>query len=219
MTLSRKTPLKRTAFKRAERKEADAVAKLRKRKCAVCRELFEPRSMTHKACKPECAEVVAAIQKKKEAERRAKAERAADKERREKNMKHGEWVAKAQAAFNGFIRERDRDQPCICCGSFDASDALTGGGWDAGHYISRGHAAHLRFDERNVHKQRKGCNRPGGTTRAKYRVGLIERIGLPAVLELEALEYVIDTPKQTVDFLREIRDTYRAKLKALKGKA
>lgn len=30
MTLSRKTPMKRTAFKRAERKEADAVAKLRK---------------------------------------------------------------------------------------------------------------------------------------------------------------------------------------------
>ena len=36
-----------------------------------------------------------------------------------------------------------------------------GGAYDCGHYRSTGSAAHLRFDERNAHAQRKVCNRWG----------------------------------------------------------
>ena len=84
---------------------------------------------------------------------------------------------------------------------------------DAGHYRSRGSAPHLRFDERNVHSQRKQCNRYGFDITG-YRNGLIARIGLEAVEALEAEQ----APKHyTAADLKAIRDEYRAKAKALKG--
>lgn len=209
--LERKTPLRA----KAPMNRTPAVpkeAKKRMRKCAVatCRQPFEPRSMTHKTCSPDCA--VAFIQAEKA--KKLKRER---QEGLAKLKRKGDYLNEAQTAFNAYIRYRDRDQPCICCGAVDAGGAAgVGGGWDAGHWISRGHASHLRFDERNVHKQRKGCNRPGGTTRARFRVGLVARIGEDAVRALEELEYAPTQKRWTVDELKQIRDTYRAKLRALK---
>lgn len=152
---------------------------------------------------------------------KAKAERAADKAKMEKYKRRPAYVADAQTAFNAYIRERDKDMPCICCGSVKVSGAaaLHGGGWDAGHYISRGHASHLRFDERNVHKQRKGCNRPGGSNRQKFRAGIVARYGEQYVAELEALEYTPPTRDLTKEELVAIKETYQRKLKELKGRA
>jgi hypothetical protein len=45
-----------------------------------------------------------------------------------------------------------------------------------------------------------------------YRIGLIERIGLPAV---EALESDQEPRKYSIQDLKAIRDEYRAKLKIL----
>jgi hypothetical protein len=168
-----------------------------------------------KVCSPACA----AVHGRRETQ---KQERAQDRERKQALKRKGDHLSEAQAAFNAYIRYRDRDQPCICCGSHDASGAGgLGGGWDAGHWLSRGHAPHLRFHEQNVHKQRKGCNRPGGTTRARYREGLVGRIGLPAVLELERLEYETHLLGNgfSVDELIAIKTEYRAKLRALKEQA
>lgn len=207
--LTRKAPISRTSTLQAKPKEP----KRRTRKCALpsCRQPFEPRSMTHKACGPVCAEAWTALEK-------ARKEKRERQEGLAKLKPRTYWVAQAQTAFNAYIRERDKDKPCICCGATKAAGdaALHGGGWDAGHYISRGHASHLRFDERNVHKQRKGCNKPGGSTRAKYRVGLVARIGEDAVLALEALEYAEATRGETVEELKAIIATYRAKLRELK---
>ena len=195
----------------------------RTRKCAVkgCGNRFQPRSMMHKVCGPECAAVHAVAERKRLTAKLAAAERAETKAKLAKFKRRPQYVAEAQEAFNAYIRERDRDQPCICCGSFIAAGemALHGGGWDAGHYISRGHASHLRFDERNVHKQRKGCNKPGGTTRAKYRAGLVGRYGEQYVAELEALEYAPPTRDLTIEELVRVKETYRAKLRALKKEA
>ena len=44
--------------------------------------------------------------------------------------KPGDWLKDAQKAFNAFIRERDRDKPCIC-GQPLTLDAV-GGGFDCG---------------------------------------------------------------------------------------
>jgi hypothetical protein len=198
MTLARSTALR---------------TQLRERKCTVCKDKFNQVRPMQKVCSPACAS--AHVRREKE-----KADRKQLREYRAANKKKGDYLSEAQTAFNAYIRFRDRDQACICCNSFDAKGAGgVGGGWDAGHWISRGHASHLRFDERNVHKQRKGCNRPGGTTRAKYRVGLVARIGEVAVLELEALEYAPTEKRWTVSELVEVTKTYRAKLRALKEKA
>jgi hypothetical protein len=204
MTLTRKTELQRTAFKRAEPKPSRGP---RKRRCAICREQFTPRSMTHKACKPECA--VALGQQLNQ-----KRERKADAERRARLKTRREWMAETQVAFNAYRREvcRLAGYGCICCG---APLDWSGNNVDAGHYRSVGSAPHLRFIENNVWAQTKKCNRFGAGRAVDYRLGLIARIGLEAVEALEA----DDAPrKHTIEELRTIRDEYRAKLRALKAK-
>lgn len=52
--------------------------------------------------------------------------------------------------FSKFIRLRDKDKPCITCGSY--------GQKDCGHFISRRFEA-TRYDERNSHGQCLKCNR------------------------------------------------------------
>jgi hypothetical protein len=124
-----------------------------------------------------------------------------------------ELIREAQTSFNAFIRERDKDQPCICCGR-PLGTGDVGGSFDAGHYRSTGSASHLRFDERNCHAQSKACNRWGAGRAVDYRIGLIGRIGLGPV---EALEADNGIRKWTREELIQIRDTYKAKLKELKA--
>ena len=64
----------------------------------------------------------------------------------------------------------------------------------------------------NASAQRKRCNRRAFDV-ARYRANLIARIGLERV---EALEQDNRTHKWTRDELREIRDTYRRKLRELR---
>ncbi len=172
--------------------------------CAHCKALFTPQRMGQAVCSPVCA--LRQVKAKKVEER------AQIRTRKEAVKPRGVLIAEAQAAFNAFIRARDEGLPCICCGQ-PFSPQIPGGSADAGHYLSRGSAPHLRFDERNCFAQRKNCNRPGGTTRQAFRAGVVERIGLAAV---EALEADTTVQKWTADDLRAIRKTYQDKLKALR---
>lgn len=215
--------LARTEFKRKapmQRTAKPATGKPRQKTCKSCKGKFDPRTPMQVCCGIPCAIEHAAKVTAAQKAKQQRQERAETKAKLEKFKKKGDYLHEAQTAFNAYIRFRDRDQPCICCGAVDAGGAGgVGGGWDAGHWLSRGHAPHLRFHEQNVHKQRKGCNRPGGTTRARYREGLVGRIGLPAVVELERLEYEPPGSGWSVDDLKEIRDHYRAKLAELKKTA
>ena len=186
---------------------------LKAKRCRACREDFYPIRAMQVACSPRCAIQLAEKKKAKEAAKAAKAERAAFKVRKEAAKRPQTLKAEAQAAFNAFIRARDlsNGHPCIDCGQ-PFEPQKPGGSVDAGHYLSRGSAPHLAFDERNVHAQRKNCNRPGGATAAEYRAGLVERIGLAAVEELEADQ---ESRRYRDDDYRRIRDEYRAKLKEL----
>ena len=144
----------------------------------------------------------------------ARVEKRQDRAKREAGKSIRTLIAEAQTAFNAFIRTRDAKQPCICCGK-PFEPQRPGGSMDAGHYMSRGSSCQLRFDEANVHGQRKNCNRPGGTTRASFRAGMIARVGLA---EVERLERDDGVRKWTHDELRAIRDQYKAKTKELKAK-
>lgn len=180
---------------------------LKPKPCAHCGSKFTPVRLMQAVCSPICArrKVMAA-----KVEERAKV-----RTRKEAVKTRGQLLADAQFAFNAFIRARDAGKPCICCGK-DFEPEKPGGSVDAGHYLSRGSAPHLRFEENNCFAQRKNCNRPGGTTRAAFRAGVIARIGVAAV---EALEADIGPRKWTADDLRAIRATYKAKLKELKRQA
>lgn len=213
VTLQRKTPLARTQFKRAEPKPQKGP---KQRRCALksCRAEFLPSRPLQRACGPLCAELLVAEAKAKARAKAEKAERAEVKRRKEAAKDRGDWLKEAQKAFNAFIRERDKNQPCICCGRTETSvSGLHAHGWDCGHYRSTGSAPHLRFHEDNAHRQLVYCNRHGAGRAVDYRVGLIARIGLERVEALEADQ----TPrKYSIEELRAIRDEYRTRLRQLK---
>ena len=181
------------------------------KKCRVCRQPFEPRQPMAVVCSLECAKSLAVSIRGKAEKQAAIKQRKSDRERKEKLKTRRDWEKEAQAAFNAFIRARDADKPCICCGLPLAAGDV-GGAYDCGHYRSVGSAPHLRYDERNAHAQRKQCNRWGAGRAVDYRLGLIQRIGLERV---EALEADQEPRKYTADELRAIRDLYRAKLREL----
>jgi len=142
---------------------------------------------------------------------------ASDKRRRQTLAKlkesvktASEWRVEAQAAFNAYIRYRDRDQPCISC---DSTANRDNGYWDAGHYRSRGAARHLSFHQHCCHKQCHKCNRYLSGNVVEYRHKLIERIGLDKV---EALEHNNDTVKHDITYLRRVKQIFKNKLRIKK---
>lgn len=184
-------------------------------RCAHCKAKFTPErpsQIVHVECVEAWAEAQAAKRERAEAKAAraaAKVERAETRRRKEAIKRLPELMAEAQEAFNAYIRARDAGLPCICCGQ-PFEPMKPGGSVDAGHFRSRGSAGHLRFHEDNCFAQRKNCNRPGGTTYAAFRAGVVARIGEARVL---AIEQDNSVRKWTHDELRAIRDEYRRKLK------
>ena len=183
----------------------------REKKCRACTTRFTPSRPLQVACCPDCAQTLARRNREKAEKRAATIERQKTRAALEALKTIPQLMAEADRAFCAWIRARDAGLPCICCGETAKASSLTGGEWDAGHYRSRGAASHLRYHEDNCHAQLKQCNRRGWDL-ASYRANLIGRIGLEAV---EALEQDSRTHKWTRDELREIRDTYRKKLREL----
>lgn len=192
--------------------KSDSCSKVKPKKCGACREPFTPVRPLQSACSPKCAQEIAERKRLKEAAKREQEERAKTRVLREKMKTRSQWMKEAQAAFNAFIRARDADLPCICCGKSNDKDYLTGSAWDAGHYRSTGSAPHMRFIENNVHRQLVQCNRNKAGNAVNYRIGLIARIGLEAV---EALEADNTVRKYTIEDLKAIKAEYKAKLKQL----
>ena len=186
----------------------------RRTTCPHCRAKLEQGQRIHPACIDGYAEAQQAKKERAEAKAAraaAKVERAETRRRKEAIKTIHDYIKEAQIAFNAYIRARDCDKPCICCGR-PLGDGDVGGAFDCGHYRSTGSASHLRFDERNAHAQRKQCNRWGAGRAVDYRIGLIARIGPAAVEAVESDNTVHKWQREELIF---IRDTYRAKLKAI----
>ena len=188
----------------------------RRTRCPHCRGRLEAGQRIHTECIDGYAEAQAekaARTEAKKARAAAKVERAETRRRKEAVKTIPDLIKEAQIAFNAFIRARDRDKPCICCGA-PLGAGEVGGAFDCGHYRSTGSAPHLRFDERNAHAQRKVCNRWGAGRAVDYRIGLVARLGLEAV---EALESDNRIHRWTREELIAIRDHYRKALKESKA--
>lgn len=182
----------------------------RQKKCATCREKFTPRTTMHTVCSPACAGLHVVAERKK-------TEAKADKATKFRLKTRSEHIADVQVAFNALVRYRDRNEVCISCSTHLPTLAdQPGGGYDCGHYRSRGSAPHLRFDLRNAHGQCKKCNRYRAGNAADYRLGLIARIGLPAV---EALECDQACGGWTIPELLAMKADFRAQLAKMKKEA
>lgn len=182
------------------------------RHCEVCQTLYTPQRMGQRVCGGACA-IKSAKASRKEAVAEARLDRKRTKERKEAIKTLPKLKKEAEREFNAFIRARDADLPCISCGAPPPDLSGLHAGRDAGHYRSVGSAAHLRYNEDNVHAQCVHCNQHGAGRAVEYRIGLIAKIGAGRVVALETDNTI---RKWTHDELRGIRDEYKKKLKALK---
>ncbi|MFZ3193719.1 MAG: recombination protein NinG [Moraxellaceae bacterium] len=196
----------------------------RTKACRACATPFMATMPMQHACGIDCALALARAKREKAEAKQAKVERAVRRAEKKAGLAklktRAEYLKEAQAAFNAWIRERDHDLPCICCGSYGTGeDWLTGGKWDAGHFLSRGSHPELRFDPDNCHKQLKSCNagsskyaRKGRTVAEGYRERLIAKIGLARV---EWLEGPHEPRHYTIEELQAITAHYRAEQRKL----
>ena len=136
----------------------------------------------------------------------AKKERKEHKAAKERIKTRGDHAKDAQVEFNKFIRLRDGALPCISC------DRHHSGQYHAGHYRTVGGNPELRYEEANCHKQCSVCNNHKSGNIVEYRINLRKRIGDN---KLDWLEGPHDAKKYTIEQLKEIKLTYRAKCKKL----
>ena len=170
-------------------------------RCKNCKQKFEPVRFNQKFClDPECVKAWVAQAKDKEW-KKTKKKMQADIETVQELMKA------AQIVFNKFIRIRDKDQPCISCGSKLENK------FDAGHYFSSGGHKAVTFDEDNVHGQCVACNQWKHGNLIQYQIGIEQRIGGERLIKLH--EKAHQSVKYTRDELRNLIATYKQKIKNL----
>ena len=90
---------------------------------------------------------------------------------------------KVQKVVNKYVRERDKDEPCISCQKYLKLQA--------GHYIAQGSSGFLRYDITNIHGQCVGCNKWNHGNLINYRINLVKKIGEDEVEKLESFRYLV----------------------------
>lgn len=180
---------------------------VKKKKCASCKNPFSPRNSMAKVCKMSCALDYA---EKESAKRVAK-----DRAQRKRDFLANDvkfQKAKAQKAFNEFIRLRDAHLGCVSC---DKGPDWQGQ-WAAGHYRTVGSRPDLRFNEDNAHKQcNRDCNMGKSGNVGPYRVELERRIGTE---RLASLESDGEPKRYRAEDYAEIAKEYAKKAKELRCK-
>jgi predicted amidophosphoribosyltransferase len=184
-----------------------SVKPLKLKVCKICRTKFQPTKPLQSVCSTKCALEVAIKTRDKILKTGMLKQKREDKAKREKLKSRSDWIKEAQSAFNAFIRERDKDEPCISCGRHH------NGQYHAGHFYSVGARPELRFNEDNVHKQCSACNNYLSGNVMLYRKALIEKIGLERV---ESLSGYHPAMKYTIIELKFIKQAYAARLKEIK---
>lgn len=175
--------------------------KLKPKKCHHCSLKFSPkRSSLEIACSTKCA---IELSRKKIVDDKVKAMK--------ENLKgRSFYIGLLRAAFNTYIRMRDKDEPCISCGT------RANVNYDAGHWLPAGNYSYLRFNEDNVNKQcSKNCNKEKHGNIHEYRIGLIKKIGHFRVEKLE-----VDRHKKldlSIPELQEKIKHYKQLTKSLKN--
>lgn len=107
-----------------------------------------------------------------------------------------------QKKVNKFVRERDKDLPCISCQKYAES-------YDAGHFIAQGSSGLLRYNLNNIWKQCRACNHYKRGNLLEYRIALVKKIGLEQVEYLENHRH--DTHSWTREELEQVVQTLPSK--------
>ncbi|KAA5961035.1 MULTISPECIES: recombination protein NinG [Pantoea] len=172
--------------------------------CPQCLTVFTPDRYLQKVCGPVCAVSYQRAARVRLAERDKK-DKLKIRKLEVKPLSY--FRAKAQEAFNAYIRERDAAEPCISCGRFHD------GQYHAGHYRTVGSNPELRFDEDNCHKQCSACNNHKSGNLSQYRPNLITKIGQARFDRLVGPHELKHYGRNDYE---EIARLYRHKVRALK---
>lgn len=178
------------------------------RKCRHCRAEFTPTRPMQNACGIPCAMAIArkAVEKKQAAQERA--ERRADRAKREKMKSRRAWLAECQAVVNKYVRLRDANLGCISCDRPASWD----GQWHASHFRSVGAASAVRFHLWNIHKACSICNNHKSGNLSEYEPRLREKIGADKVEWLRTQNQRADYP---VEYLKRLKAVFSRKVRRL----
>ena len=186
---------------------------MKPKKCKICPTVFTPIRALQMVCSAKCGIEYGIRQTAKREQKKVneykKELRAEKREAKEKLKTYSQRVNEVKVIFQRYIRMRDAKLPCISCG------ATTSSVWDAGHYKKAELYSGVIFNELNTNKQCGKCNRYLGGNELNYRVGLIAKIGIERVLELEELAESTRVKKYSDLELLEIRTRFAHKIKSL----
>lgn len=193
------------------------TATLRPKRCRnpECRAQFTPMLALQFACSPGCALTLARNKRERDCAKQARAERAADRVKREKMKPRAKWLAECQAIVNRYVRltALSRGEGCYTCGATPAQKF--GGTYDAGHFRSVGSAPHIRFFLPQIKMQCIPCNRHKGGMALAFRRNLVRDHGEAWVESLEALQHIA---KFDVDYLRRFKAVMGKRLRRLEAR-
>lgn len=169
-------------------------------RCKICRADYVKRSISHKACSPDCALIFAA-------QERVNAENKAHKLKLIDIKPLSYWKAKTQQAVNAYVRARDGNEPCISCGRHHT------GQYHAGHYLTTAAHPELRYNPDNIHKQCSACNNHKSGNISEYRPRILAKIGQD---RLDWIEGPHPPAKYTRQDLQAIEADFKARLKSMR---
>ena len=182
------------------------VKAFRKKTCKGCGNTFTPDRRFQVGCTIKCALDIGKRQNDLKSKRQTKADR-------ERIRKLSEWLKLLEKDCNAYIRERDKDKPCVSCERFH------GGQYHAGHFLPQGNNPAIRFHPLNIHKQCAPCNtywsgnKSGDGGGAGYTANIRKRIGEEAFLWLNRDHGKADW---TVDEIQWLRQWFRSEIKRIR---
>ena len=174
-----------------------------------CKEKFEPKNEGQVVHTYQCGiEYAKQLREKKEKEKDIDRRRKLKAMKRE-NMSLSDHKKELETVFNAYIRERDKNESCISCGSTRNFRRT------AGHYFPTTHGS-VRFNEDNVNVQCWfNCNKNKHGNLSEYLPRLIKKIGQKRFDEMERIKNQV-TWKPLIPEIKELITEYKAKLKQLK---
>lgn len=167
------------------------------RKCKYCGNKYQPKYSTTEPCPEyECR------LKHLEANT-AKINRANKAKAKDKIKSYSQRLQEAKKVFQKWVRVRDKDLPCMACGTKTANE------WHGSHLKKAEVYSGVIFHEHNVWKCCKKCNVFLGGNELNFRANLVKHICEQAVIELEQLAEATRTRKYTNEELEEIKTKYK----------
>jgi hypothetical protein len=172
-------------------------------KCKFCKKEFTQFNSTISVCGYQCAIEWGKLHPKKTSIKRVNSQLKS--EAKEKLETYSQKVNKVKVIFQKWIRERDKNEPCISCGTLTANE------WHASHFKKAETYSGVIFNEINVWRSCKKCNVFLNGNELNYRERLVKKIGLDQVIALEDLANETRTKKWTIEELQQIKNKYKTK--------